>query len=230
MGLASSMPIFDGGLRQATLDVRGTVFRRRRRYKGSVLAAYQDVENSLSSIRWTRIESAALSDAAKAAQRALDMSMSLYEDGAASSLDVVTSQSAALDAERADLAAKTRLLEQYVDLMLAFGGGWSGQAPRPSRPSRRRSRCWDLKARIRARKPSLRKLLHREGDDVDPGDSGRQGPLRPMCAVESNSPAVGGFLPAERAPTSRSGGRRRALADDARPAGLRGVRGGRLES
>ncbi len=134
-GPALSMPIYDGGLRQATLDASRAQFSAAAAaYKGSVLAAYQDVENSLSSIRWIRIESAALSDAAKAAQRALDMSMSLYEDGAASSLDVVTSQSAALDAERADLAAQTRLLEQYVDLMLAFGGGWSGQAPAPQPP------------------------------------------------------------------------------------------------
>ena len=58
--------------------------------------------------------------------------MSLYKDGAASSLDVVTAQSAALDAQRTGLAVQTRLLEQYVDLVLALGGGWSGQAPAPA--------------------------------------------------------------------------------------------------
>jgi outer membrane protein TolC len=63
------------------------------------------------------------------------MSTSLYKDGAASSLDVVTSQSAALDAQRTEIAVKTRLLEQYVDLMLALGGGWSGQAPAPAPPA-----------------------------------------------------------------------------------------------
>ncbi|MCI4679390.1 efflux transporter outer membrane subunit [Rhodoblastus acidophilus] len=134
-GPALSAPIFDGGERQAALDAARADFSAAAAdYKGSVLAAYQEVENALASIKWLGIESASLSTAAKAAQRALDMSMSLYKDGAASSLDVVTSQSAALQAERADLAAKTRLLEQYVELMLALGGGWSGQAPPPQPP------------------------------------------------------------------------------------------------
>ncbi|MGO8740207.1 efflux transporter outer membrane subunit [Rhodoblastus sp.] len=134
-GPALSMPIFDGGQRQATLDAARAQFSfAAAQYKGSVLAAYQDVENALASIKWLRIQSAALSEAATAAQRALDMSMSLYQDGAASSLDVVTSQSAALDAQRADIAARTQVLEQYVELMLALGGGWSGQAPAPQPP------------------------------------------------------------------------------------------------
>jgi outer membrane protein, multidrug efflux system len=132
-GLAA--PIFDGGRRQAQLDAaRAQFLAAAADYKGSVLAAYQEVENALASIRWLRTESAALSAAATAAQRALDMSMSLYKDGAASSLDVVTSQTAALDAERADIVARTRLLEQYVELMLALGGGWSGQGPAPQPP------------------------------------------------------------------------------------------------
>jgi NodT family efflux transporter outer membrane factor (OMF) lipoprotein len=135
VGPGVTAPIFDGGQRQAQLDAARAQFSAAAAdYKGSVLSAYQEVEDALASIKWLRIEGAALSQAATAAQRALDMSMSLYKDGAASSLDVVTSQSAALDAERADIAAQTRLLEQHVELMLALGGGWSGQAPAPEPP------------------------------------------------------------------------------------------------
>ncbi|MDI9848947.1 efflux transporter outer membrane subunit [Rhodoblastus sp. 17X3] len=131
-GPGVSAPIFDGGQRQAALDVARAEFSAAAaEYKGSVLAAYQEVEDALASIRWLSAENASLAVAAGSAQRALDMSMSLYKDGAASSLDVVTAQSAALDADRAKLAVETRLLEQYVELMLALGGGWSGQAPPP---------------------------------------------------------------------------------------------------
>lgn len=135
-GPGLSAPIFDGGQRQAALDAARADFSLAAAdYKGSILAAYQDVEDALASIRWLSSQNSSLATASQSAQRALDMSMSLYKDGAASSLDVVTAQSAALDAERARLAVQTRLLGQYVELMVALGGGWSGQAPPPESPS-----------------------------------------------------------------------------------------------
>ncbi len=129
-GPSVTAPVFDGGLRQANLDIARDDFKiAAANYKGSIFAAYQEVEDATASIKLLGVEYKALSVAAIAAQRALDMSMSLYKDGAASSLDVVTSQSAALDAQRAQIAVQTRVLEQYVDLALALGGGWNGQAP-----------------------------------------------------------------------------------------------------
>jgi outer membrane protein TolC len=51
--------------------------------------------------------------------------MSLYRDGAASYLDVVTAQNAALTADRAAIALHARQLEANVALMLALGAGWT---------------------------------------------------------------------------------------------------------
>ncbi len=134
-GPSVSAPVFDGGQRQAQLDIARDDFKiAAANYKGSVFAAYQEVEDASASIKLLDQEHRALVTAATAAQRALDMSMSFYKDGAASSLDVVTQQSAALDAERAELAVQTRLLSQYADLALALGGGWNGQAPPPEPP------------------------------------------------------------------------------------------------
>ena len=45
---------------------------------------------------------------ATAARRAEDMTTNLYKDGAASSLDLVTAQSAALNAERLEIALHAR--------------------------------------------------------------------------------------------------------------------------
>jgi multidrug efflux system outer membrane protein len=135
IGPSVTAPIFDGGQRQASLDIARANYKAAvEDYRSTVFRAFQDVEDALASIRLLNQEYRALGVSSQAAQRALDMSTSLYKDGAASSLDVVTSQSAALDAQRAELAVQTRLLQEYVALMLALGGGWSGQAPPPEPP------------------------------------------------------------------------------------------------
>jgi len=132
-------PIFDGGQRQANLDIARDNFKAAAAaYKGSVFAAYREVEDATASIRLLGAELKSLTTASQAAQRALDMSMSLYKDGAVSSLDLITAQTAALQAQQTQLAVQTRLLEQYADLALALGGGWSGQPP-PPEPSEQRN-------------------------------------------------------------------------------------------
>ncbi len=136
IGPSVTAPIFDGGQRQASLDIARANYKvAAEQYRSTVFGAFQEVEDALASIRLLGQEHKSLVVSSQAAQRALDMSMSLYKDGAVSSLDVVTQQSAALDAQRAELAVQTRLLQQYVDLMLALGGGWSGQAPPPEPPA-----------------------------------------------------------------------------------------------
>ena len=51
--------------------------------------------------------------------------MTLYRDGASSYLDVVTAQSAALEAERLAIVLHTRQMVADIGLMLALGGGWT---------------------------------------------------------------------------------------------------------
>ena len=88
------------------------------------MRALKEVQDELSALRWLAKEYDQTTTAAAAARKAADLSLTLYRDGASSYLDVVTAQSAALDAERLAIALHTRQLVADIGLMLALGGGW----------------------------------------------------------------------------------------------------------
>ncbi len=126
IGPSVSVPALDWGLRQSYLEAAEAEFRQAAAdYRASVLRAVKEVQDALSTLGWLDRESRATETAATAARRAADLSLVLYRDGAASYLDVVTAQNAALDAERQVIELHTRELEVLVDLMLALGGGWT---------------------------------------------------------------------------------------------------------
>ena len=126
IGPSIDIPLFDAGLRQAQLAIAKAQFTEAaERYRATVLRALQEVQDQLSSLRWLAEEARETSTAAAAARRAADLSLTLYRDGASSYLDVVTAQSAALDAERLEIALRTRQRVAVIGLMLALGGGWS---------------------------------------------------------------------------------------------------------
>jgi multidrug efflux system outer membrane protein len=135
IGPAVDFPLFDAGLRQAELEVAKDQFTvAAERYRATVLAAVKEVEDNLSALRWLAEEYRQTSTAAKAAQDAANLSMTLYRDGASSFLDVVTAQQAALQDERLTIILHTRELESIIALMLALGGGWTVPPPSPPQP------------------------------------------------------------------------------------------------
>jgi multidrug efflux system outer membrane protein len=134
IGPSVDLPLFDAGLRQAELDVAKAGFTEAaENYRATVLRAVQEVQDEISALRWLATEWAQTAMAAKAARQAADLSLTLYRDGAASYLDVVTAQSTALEAERLTIALHTRQLESEIGLMLALGGGWTAPLSHPPR-------------------------------------------------------------------------------------------------
>jgi len=131
LGPASTvLNIFDGGKRRAVArGARASFDEAAANYRSTVLTAFQDVEDALAKLHNLQLEVQNQHVAASAAQATLDLALIQYHDGAASFLDVVTAQTAALDAGRAELALHTRQLQARVDLVRALGGDYASQLP-----------------------------------------------------------------------------------------------------
>jgi multidrug efflux system outer membrane protein len=127
LGPSIVLPIFDAGRRMAvTRQVRSEFDEASANYKAVVLAAFQQVEDSLA--QCNRLAGAADSQAkaADAAARAEAIATKQYRDGATTYLDVVTAQTAALDARRVLVGLNSQRLQASVSLIRALGGGWNG--------------------------------------------------------------------------------------------------------
>lgn len=125
LGPDLAMTVFDGGRRrskvqeaQANLDASAGL------YRGTVLNAFQQVEDNLTLLQQLGKEAHQQDDAASAARDSQTIATNRYREGAVNYLDVVSAQTAALQAERSAEQVRTRRLQASVDLIRALGGGW----------------------------------------------------------------------------------------------------------
>ena len=125
IGPNALLTVFDGGLRRAQVaQARAEFDASAANYRSTVVAAFQQVEDSLASLNYYNDAAQQENSAVDAAQRSLDLSMALYKQGAADYLTVVTSQTALLQAQLQALNLDTLQLQASVNLVRALGGGW----------------------------------------------------------------------------------------------------------
>ena len=93
-------------------------------YRGTVLTAFQDVEDSLAALRQLERESVSQAAAVEATQGALDQANYRYKGGIVTYLEVVSTENAALAARLAALGIETQRLTSTVQLVQALGGDW----------------------------------------------------------------------------------------------------------
>jgi NodT family efflux transporter outer membrane factor (OMF) lipoprotein len=129
IGPSALQSVFDGGLRRAQVaQARAEFDVSAANYRGVVVSAFQQVEDSLATLNRYHDAGAEEKAAVDAAQRTLDFAMALYKQGATDYLTVVTSQTALLQTQLQALNLETLQLTASVDLIRALGGGWEDAA------------------------------------------------------------------------------------------------------
>jgi NodT family efflux transporter outer membrane factor (OMF) lipoprotein len=125
IGPNALLSVFDGGLRKAQVaQARAEFDASAANYRGTVVGAFQQVEDSLATLNYDSEAARQEKAAVDAAQRTLNLSLALYVQGAADYLTVVTSQTALLQTQLQALSLDTLQLQASVDLIRALGGGW----------------------------------------------------------------------------------------------------------
>jgi outer membrane protein, multidrug efflux system len=125
VGPSLSQPLFEGGrltanLRQAKAAYEETVAK----YRGTVLAAFADVENNLAAEHLLANEYEKVLAASQSARRQLEIANNRYSAGLVTYLDVATAEIVALGTERASVKFRGQQVVAIVALIKSLGGGW----------------------------------------------------------------------------------------------------------
>lgn len=132
-GPSAQIPLLDFGARSAVNRGAAAAYEEAvANYRKAALTAYQEVEDSLAALRHLADELTADEAAAASAQRSAYHADRRYAAGVADYLEVASTQTAALQAQRSALEARVRRMNAAVGLVRAMGGGWSqDQLDRP---------------------------------------------------------------------------------------------------
>jgi NodT family efflux transporter outer membrane factor (OMF) lipoprotein len=125
VGPQLAQTLFSGGRLHAQVEEQRAAYDATvGTYRQAVLTAFQQVEDNLAALRILEQESAVQDLAVRAAENSLEISTEQYKAGIATYLQVITTQTAALNAEKAAVDLLTRRLTASVLLIEALGGGW----------------------------------------------------------------------------------------------------------
>jgi NodT family efflux transporter outer membrane factor (OMF) lipoprotein len=128
-GPALSQTLFDFGRRGATLaNAEAAYDSTVAAYRQTVLAAFQEVEDDLSNLRYLAEEAVQEQEAVVASQQALALELERYRAGTDSYLNVITTQIIALGDQQTAITILQRRMSAAVDLVKALGGGWDASA------------------------------------------------------------------------------------------------------
>jgi NodT family efflux transporter outer membrane factor (OMF) lipoprotein len=125
VGPSVSQVIYDGGRRRAVSEsARDNYDATVAIYRQDSLTAFEEVEDNLVALSVLAKEVEHQRTATASAEKALDLFTKRYQDGVDTYLQVVTSQTTALQNEQNDIDLRQREMDASVLLVKAIGGGW----------------------------------------------------------------------------------------------------------
>ena len=125
LGPQAMLTLFNGGLYRAqTAQAHAAYDEQVANYRGTVLTAYQDVEDNLAALRQLQLESVSEAAAVTANQGALEQANLRYKGGIVTYLEVVSTENAYLSAQLSAVDIQIRRAGATVLLIRALGGDW----------------------------------------------------------------------------------------------------------
>jgi NodT family efflux transporter outer membrane factor (OMF) lipoprotein len=134
IGAAGAETIFDAGLRRATVEqYRAQYDETVANYRQAVLTAFQQVEDTLASLRLLSQELQFQDTAVNSAEKTLAIAMDRYNLGLDPYLNVITAQTALLSNQETAVTLRIQQMTASEGLIQALGGGWDAtQLPSPA--------------------------------------------------------------------------------------------------
>jgi multidrug efflux system outer membrane protein len=133
VGTALSLPIFDGGAREAGVNqARAAYVEDSARYRQTVLQAFREVEDNLAQLRILGEQHREQDSAVGAAERAARIARLQYREGAVSYLNVIDAERSVLQQQRLAVGLDGERARSTVNLIRALGGGWTAPSKAPA--------------------------------------------------------------------------------------------------
>lgn len=124
-GPSLSQTLFDFGRRGASLEQSEALYDASvAAYRQTVLSAFQEVEDDLSTLHYLAEEAVVQQEAVTAANQSLALENDRYKAGTDSYLNVITTEAIALGDQQTAVTILQRRMVAAVDLVKAIGGGW----------------------------------------------------------------------------------------------------------
>jgi NodT family efflux transporter outer membrane factor (OMF) lipoprotein len=125
VGPSAVLTVFDGGRHRAqSAQAHARYDEEVAGYRGTVLTAYQEVEDNLAALRDLEEEALSQAAAVAASESALKQAQFQYQGGLVTYLQVVVTENAALSAQLNAADIQIRRMTAAVLLIKALGGGW----------------------------------------------------------------------------------------------------------